>query len=59
MAIFISETELQLDDDDLLSFFSTATGLTYQPDTYEIESVEVSTGEDGERHLLVRINLKG
>lgn len=59
MAVIISETQLQLDDNDLFQFFSTATGLNYGADMYEIESVEVGTDEAGERTLLVTINLKG
>lgn len=58
MAQLISGT-YQLDDDEAIAWLNAATSTSFTPTTSEIESVEVVTGEDGERSLLVVVGPKG
>lgn len=58
MASLISGT-YQLLDDEAMTWLNTATGTDFQATSFEIESVEVATGADGERSLVVVVGPKG
>jgi hypothetical protein len=58
MAVLISGT-YQLNDDEAMTWLNAATGTSFDAMTHEIESVEVTTDENGERALLVVVGPKG
>lgn len=58
MAQLVSGT-YALDDDEAIAWLNAATSTSFAAATSEVESVEVVTGADGERSLLVVVGPKG